>query len=78
MLHADKERVARRRNRFDDRNLLVETTFFDVNDKPTHDQRGAVAIHFKYDESGKKTGESAVDQSGRAILTDPNFLTPRE
>jgi serine/threonine-protein kinase len=69
--HADREGIARRKSRFDERCLLVETTFFDAADRPTHDRRGAYALRFTYDDTGKKTGEVAVDQKGQPVATKP-------
>jgi predicted Ser/Thr protein kinase len=66
-LRADKDGIARRKSRFDERNLLLETTFFDASDKPAHDRRGAHSLRFTYDDSGKKTGESALDEGGRPV-----------
>jgi len=35
--------------------------------EPTHDKRGAHAIRFTYDDSGKKTDEASFDARGRAV-----------
>jgi len=66
-LRADKDGVARRRARFDERNLAVETSFFDVADKPTHDKNGVSTQRFTYDDSGKRTGETALDERGKPV-----------
>jgi YD repeat-containing protein len=68
-LRADKEGIARRKNRFDERSLLLESSFFDASDKPAHDRRGAHTLRFTYDESGKRTGESALDDRGRPVAS---------
>jgi serine/threonine-protein kinase len=66
-LHADKDGVARKRNRFGDRNLLVETTFFDVKGMPTHDARGAWTIRYTYDDAGTRTTETSLDKDGKPL-----------
>ena len=66
-LRADKDGVAHRKSHFNDRNLVTETELFGADDKPAHDKRGAHVIRFTYDDSGKKTGETALDERGRAV-----------
>jgi YD repeat-containing protein len=66
-LHADKDGVARRKNTYDERNLLRETALFDAADKPVHNLRGAHAMRFAYDDSGKRVGETAVDEKGAEL-----------
>jgi hypothetical protein len=66
-LKADKDGIARRRHRFDERNLLQETTYFDAADKPTHDRRGVATIRFAYGESGKTTGRTELDEKGQEV-----------
>ena len=67
-LQADRDGIARRRHRFDERNLLLETTYFDVSDRPTHDRRGVATIRVSYGESGKRTGTTELDDAGREVI----------
>ena len=70
VLRADSEGIARRVSQFDERDLVLQTTFFGASGKPAHDKRGAHVIRFSYDDSGKKTGETALDERGRVLALD--------
>ena len=45
----------------------METSFFDANDKPTRDKHRVATLRFAYDDSGKRTGETAVDERGKVL-----------
>jgi serine/threonine protein kinase len=66
-LLADKDGIARRERKFNERKWLVEMVYFGPSDKPAHDGGGAQMIRFTYDDSGKKTGESAFDERGQPL-----------
>ena len=68
VLRADKTGVARRKTRFDERNLAIETAFFGADEKPAKDRRGVQVVRFTYDDSGKQTKETSLDERGGVVV----------
>ena len=64
---ADKSGVAKRKSRYDERNLKLETAFFDAAAKPVKDTRGVAVTRYKYDDAGKQIEESLFDDRGATV-----------
>jgi hypothetical protein len=75
-LRVDSTGVAKRKSRYDERSLRLETAFLDATEKPVRDKRGVAVTKYRYDDAGKQVEESLFDDTGHPVTVKANAKKP--